>query len=494
MIANSVMIPALIATVALIRRRSVPSTRSLAAVSSRRRFAASSDIRSVRNFPCDCCAYASRESGFRSSGSATVRSHSSWRCRMSSTVATAFGIAAVRSPSSSARACRPNAGFGGLSTSRNVGFRVDMKPRSEVSSANWICKRASRSERACANRTWAPDAASSWRTPISGPARAVARNAATSRTIGGDAQNRTGGGAFAELCLTTWLRRPERLSGWRESNPRINLGKVAGYHYITPAPDGRTFSTPRCEPWRRRKRSLWVRLIAEPHRRSPGGPMKRLLALALTLALAALGGAAPAAAQSDAQVEMQIGQQEYQALAQKGEIISSSPYYAILNPIAQQIKRVADPQYPTHPFQFILVHETQPNAFAVPGGNVYVTDSLMRFVQNREELAGVLCHETSHTIHHDVMNNYVKNQRLSMYAGLASLLFGGGRSQVANAIIENVAGLQSLTFSRDVEHNADHTGAYLCAQAAINPNGMIWLFDKFEQNPTGAPPEALSDH
>src|ERR1700682_556759 len=127
--------------------------------------------------------------------------------------------------------------------------------------------------------------------------------------------------------------------------------------------------------------------------------MKRLLALALTLVLATLaGGAAPAVAQSnDDQVEMQIGQQEYQALQQKGEIITSSPYYAVLNPIAQQIKRVADPQY-FHPFTFILVHENQPNAFAVPGGNVYVTDSLMKFVENREELAGVLCHETSHHI------------------------------------------------------------------------------------------------
>src|ERR1700738_4285349 len=70
---------------------------------------------------------------------------------------------------------------------------------------------ASTSERASARRTWELNAASSWRTPISGPAIAVARNARTSRTIGGDAQNRTGGGAFAELCLTTWLRRPERL-------------------------------------------------------------------------------------------------------------------------------------------------------------------------------------------------------------------------------------------------------------------------------------------
>ena len=163
--------------------------------------------------------------------------------------------------------------------------------------------------------------------------------------------------------------------------------------------------------------------------------MKRLLALAMTAALTAVAGIAPASAQSDAQIEMQIGQQEYQALQQKGEIIQSSPYYAILNPIAQQIKRVADPQYAVHPFNFILVHESQPNAFAVPGGNVYVTDALMKFAQNREELAGVLCHETSHTIHHDVLNLYKKQQHVATtytIADIAVNILTGGRA--ANTI------------------------------------------------------------
>ena len=219
--------------------------------------------------------------------------------------------------------------------------------------------------------------------------------------------------------------------------------------------------------------------------------MKRPVAALIGLALV-LGCTLPAAAYTqEEQQELQIGQQVRQQL--HGEILTSSPYYSTLDSIASRIKSVADQKYFV-PFHFVLVHETQPNAFSVPGGDVYVTDSMMKFVQNKEELAGVLCHETSHAIHHDVMNNYVKDQQLSMYAGLASLIFGGGRSQVANAIIQNLAGLKSLTFSRDVEHNADHTGAYICAQAGINPYGMIWLFDKFEQNPSGAPPEALSDH
>src|SRR5260370_41023208 len=146
-----------------------------------------------------------------------------------------------------------------------------------------------------------------------------------------------------------------------------------------------------------------------------------LVAAFVGLALVALAGSAPARAQSNDQTEMQIGQQEYQQLRQKGEIISNSPYYAILKPIGQQIKRVADRQY-FHPFQFLLVHEKQPNAFAVPGGNVYVTDSLMKFVRNPEELAGVLCHETYHVIHHDVLHLYQKQQRAATVYTIGDIL------------------------------------------------------------------------
>ena len=214
----------------------------------------------------------------------------------------------------------------------------------------------------------------------------------------------------------------------------------------------------------------------------------------LTAALLALACASPALAYtSEEQQELQIGQQVYQQLQQKGEIISNSPYYTALNSIAARITPVADRKYFT-PFHFILVHERQPNAFAVPGGNVYVTDSMMTFAKTKEELAGVLCHEVSHDIHHDVYDMYVKDQRLSLYATGLSLLLGGGRNQLANTIINLAANIQALHFSRDVEHNADATGAYVCAQSGITPYGMVWLMKQFEANPSGNPPEFLSDH
>jgi beta-barrel assembly-enhancing protease len=221
--------------------------------------------------------------------------------------------------------------------------------------------------------------------------------------------------------------------------------------------------------------------------------MNRFLAMLLAGTLS-LGCAAPAFAYTDQeQQELQIGQQVYQQLAKKGEIIQSSPYYATLNSIAARITPVADKKY-FAPFHFILVHESKPNAFSVPGGNVYVTDSMMSFVKNKEELAGVLCHEVSHDIHHDVYDLYVKDQRLSLYATGLSLLLGGGRNNLANSLINLAANIQAMHFSRDVEHNADYTGAYVCAQSGISPYGMVWLMQQFEANPGGGTPEFLSDH
>ncbi len=212
--------------------------------------------------------------------------------------------------------------------------------------------------------------------------------------------------------------------------------------------------------------------------------------LAAALAFAAIS---PAAAITEHQWEAQAGQQEYQTLQKKGVILHSSPYYSILNPIAARIAKIADPQY-DFPFHFFLVHMSQPNAFAVPGGNVYVTDSLMTFVQNQQELAGVLCHETSHDIHHDVYNLMLKNQRLNMLASLADLLFGGGKSRVANIVLGIGTQLESLRFSRAVEQNADRKGAFTCAAAGMNPWGMVWLFRRFENSNMTSPPEFLSNH
>ncbi|MEO9169582.1 MAG: M48 family metalloprotease [Candidatus Baltobacteraceae bacterium] len=200
----------------------------------------------------------------------------------------------------------------------------------------------------------------------------------------------------------------------------------------------------------------------------------------------------PAAAYDQGQQwELQVGQKEYRQLQSQGKIVTSSPYYKTLDPIARRIASVADAKYFV-PFHFILVNDAQPNAFAVPGGNVYVTTSMMSFAKSQEELAGVLCHETSHDIHHDVYTIAQKDQNLQIGATLLGLLVG--RSDIGNFAVNFLANAQAMNYSRAVESSADRTGAYTCAAAGYNPWGMVWLFQRFETKPSGVPLEMLSDH
>ena len=164
--------------------------------------------------------------------------------------------------------------------------------------------------------------------------------------------------------------------------------------------------------------------------------------------------------------ETELGLAAYKQLRDKGEIIQSSPLYDSLKPVAEAIARVSQPRYP-HPFKFFLVHEAQPNAFATPGGNVYVVDSLLYFVKNTEQLAGTLCHEVSHTIHRDGVTMMEKEKKIEEREVAAAILLGPTRAHII--AIALIGKLHSLGYSRDAESKADVTGSDICAEAGYNP-------------------------
>jgi beta-barrel assembly-enhancing protease len=189
--------------------------------------------------------------------------------------------------------------------------------------------------------------------------------------------------------------------------------------------------------------------------------------------------------------ETELGLAVYNELKTKGEIIAASPLYDSLGPVVEPISKIAQTRY-EHPFKFFLVHESRPNAFSVPGGNVYVTDALMYFVRSREELAGTLCHEVAHTIHHDTMTKVQESRKILARQVGAAILFG---PTLAQAIATSMLGdLQSQAYSRDIETAADMTGSEICAAAGINPWGLVWLFQDFENADPKQIPELLSDH
>src|SRR5712691_1428305 len=210
-----------------------------------------------------------------------------------------------------------------------------------------------------------------------------------------------------------------------------------------------------------------------------------------SLAAIAFASAVGAADGRNMDDEQQVGQEVFNELKAKGEIVATSPLYDALAPIAVAVTRTAQPRY-NHPFKFYLVHEQQPNAFATPGGNVYVTDSLLYFVKNTEELAGTICHEVSHTIHRDSMNLIEKERKIERREIGAAILLGPTLAHVL--AIALIGKLRSLGYSREAESAADVTGSDICAASGYNPWGLVWLFQDFDSADSAQVPQLLSDH
>jgi len=213
------------------------------------------------------------------------------------------------------------------------------------------------------------------------------------------------------------------------------------------------------------------------------------LACSIVFAVAEpIAQASPQAGDSD---EAQAGAQLFDQLKSQGEIVKTTPLYDTLRPIATAITRVVQPKYP-FPIHFYIVHESQPNAFAAPGGNIYVTDSMLYFVKNTEELAGTLCHESSHLLHDDSITLLKRNQEIRARAIAATILLGPTIGTILG--VTAIGQLDSLHYSREAEEAADLTGSDTCATAGYNPWGLVWLFQDLSNANLKSPPEILSDH
>ena len=215
--------------------------------------------------------------------------------------------------------------------------------------------------------------------------------------------------------------------------------------------------------------------------------MRAVATIIAAFAIAFCGGARAFADETEAQ----MGADTFADLKQQGVIVAKSPLYDVLRPISDQITKVVAPRY-QYPIHFYIVHGKDPNAFATPGGNVYVVDSLLYFVHNKEELAGTLCHETSHLLHHDSLSEQSHDDAIRRRELVAMILLGPSFGNLlATSAIGN---LDSLHYSRAAEESADLTGSDTCAQAGLNPWGLVWLFQDFSNANMKTPPEILSDH
>jgi hypothetical protein len=149
---------------------------------------------------------------------------------------------------------------------------------------------------------------------------------------------------------------------------------------------------------------------------------------------------------------------------------------------------------PAFNFQFHVVDLDIVNAFALPGGNVYVFRGLLESMDNEAELAAVMSHEMGHTVARHGTKNMSKNLLFQSLLSVGTGLIGREhRSLATAAYIAGSVGLslQMLKYSRDYEREADWIGVHNIAKAGYNPEAMVTMFDKLEQKNKNKAPETM---
>lgn len=160
-------------------------------------------------------------------------------------------------------------------------------------------------------------------------------------------------------------------------------------------------------------------------------------------------------------------------------------------------KLAASPRAGQFPFTFEVVKDKNINAFALPGGPVFINTATFAAASNEAQLAGVIAHEMSHVALRHGTNQASKGQMIQVIAGLAGSVTtsGGMMATLAKAGIGLGANSLLMHYSRDAESQADYNGAQIMADAGYDPVQMAEFFQKLEtRGSEGALAQFLSDH
>jgi len=148
-------------------------------------------------------------------------------------------------------------------------------------------------------------------------------------------------------------------------------------------------------------------------------------------------------------------------------------YLSVLGNQLARVSGVTDLQW-----NFYIVDSREVNAFAVPGGYVYINRGLIERTDRLDEVAGVLAHEIAHVTERHSVEQMEKAQKAEVGVTLACILTGVCGGQVAGAAINIAGGAVFARFSRQAENEADVVGFDMLVRAGISPQGMATMFEK----------------
>lgn len=175
--------------------------------------------------------------------------------------------------------------------------------------------------------------------------------------------------------------------------------------------------------------------------------------------------------------ELSAGKEGHEALLKKPGLYRDSKMINQVGRIAKKLVPTLERQDLT--YHFAVLDTDEVNAFALPGGYVYVTKGLMKQISNDDELAGVIAHELGHVNKKHSVKQAEKTGIMTAVVALMGLKDETRKYAAAAAVAEYFA---AMKFSRDDEYEADKCAVDYTAKAGFNPSGIINFFDKINKD------------
>jgi len=195
-----------------------------------------------------------------------------------------------------------------------------------------------------------------------------------------------------------------------------------------------------------------------------------------------------------AQEELQAGQQSAAQVAKQLPVLpDSDPVTIYVQRLGQQLAAHAPGE--KWPYTFHVVNQKEINAFALPGGPVFVNLGTIQAADNEAELAGVMAHEISHVVQRHGTRAASKQMAAQLpLAILGGVMGQGALSQMAQMGLGFGIGSYFLKNSRTAESEADLLGTDIMYDSGFNPRAMADFFTKLQQEGGARGPQFFSDH
>jgi Zn-dependent protease with chaperone function len=204
----------------------------------------------------------------------------------------------------------------------------------------------------------------------------------------------------------------------------------------------------------------------------------------------------PGSAGMSKQDQIKLG---LQAMA---EVYKQMPVLPDSSPVTKYVQQLGNklvkqiPPKNSWPYQFHVIQQKEINAFALPGGPMFINVGTIDAAQNEAQLAGVMAHEMSHVYMQHSAKHARQNTLPNILAGIGQIagkVIGGVGGSIASAGGQIAGGVLSLKYSREDEAQADAVGAIIMFKASYNPMELANFFEILNKQ-GGSPPQFLSDH